>query len=146
MIINVYIFNQSFLILCIYCKLWHPEENVTLTGSDFRTIVDVGALRSVAAVGSPWPHLRNNSLVSNGSFFHLSTALVRMKPSLILIFINNALPVMGLIPLCCGTLVIFLLNLKLDFFTSLCLFIHKSLMIWDTLVADHLGCSFESLL
>jgi len=143
---NVYIFNQSFLILCINCKLWHPDENVTLTGSDFRTIVEVGALRSVAAVGSPWPHLRKNSLVSIGNFFHLSTAWDRVKPSLILILINNALPVIFLIPLCCGILVIFLLNLILDFLTSLCLFIHKSLMIWDSLLADHLGCSFDSLL
>lgn len=142
----VYIFNQSFLILCINCKLWHPDENVTLTGSDFRTIVEVGALRSVAAVGSPCPHLRNNSFVYRGSFFHLAIDSVLEKPSFILIFMNNALPVILLIPLCCGTFVIFLLNLAYDFFTSLCLFIHRSLMIWDNLAADHLECSFDNLL
>ena len=109
------------------CKLWHADENVTLTGSGLSTIFEVGTLRSVAAVGSPCPHLSYKPFVYIGNLFHLATALIRVKPSLTFILVNNTLPVIRLIPFCCGIFVIFLL--LFDFLIIFCLLIHNNLII-----------------
>lgn len=135
--------DQSFLIVCMNCKLWHADENFTLTGSDLSTILEVGTLRSVAAVGLACPHFLYSSFVYLGSIFHLVYARARLSPSFIFKLINKVLPLIGLIPLWCGIFVIFLM--LFDFLNNFCLFIHNNLIICDNLVADHLGCSFDNL-